>query len=309
MKSEVTVYLSCSTEVAERASRFACERYLENGFPVLLFGSAKAHAGISAPSQVILNSKISRGYSFNIIDSSIIEKISQPFNRLNSLSLSILMGLQESEAYQLDLVFKIADFQQREIKSIYNLQSCVAWLIANFFELPSWYGQLSLNSLSNIQKKLFILIKYSNLFAEGSFSFADLRSKDYLGYGVCNLIDTDQLSQEKVNFILACLLEVKAEEKPALVIENLQNFEILELISKQQAFSSVSITTSRHVVLPMNVQVINADNTELLCRSELSTKKTIEVEATSINESNTIPKIGALLWNKAASVIQGNSRS
>ena len=312
MLNKINLYLSNSNIGAQKASRYACERFLEVGQPVLLLGSSSFHSGITSPADsVILSSKISRGYSFNLLNQNIISKISSLFEELSAQALGILLGLREVETQQLELALNISKSQQRQISNINHLQAMLAWLTENYFELPSWYGRINLNSLAMLQDEIFELRKYEHLFSNENFSFSELPSKDYLGYGVCNLIDSDKIDKTTLTFIIANLINLQSSTKPALVIENAQNITgfqdggLLELLSKQNVFSSISITANGRTKVPADIELIDADKTQLICRSDLkspqriisSLKNQISKESRPSENANHLGALG-ILWGK-----------
>ncbi|MEL7100317.1 MAG: helicase HerA-like domain-containing protein [Pseudomonadota bacterium] len=150
-------------------------------------------------------------------------------SEMGPLLLSQLLELTEAQEGILNIAFRLADEEALPLLDLKDLQALLVWIGENRGELSLRYGNVSVQSIGAIQRRLLVLENQggTKLFGEPALDLADLMRTDDAGRGMVNILASDQLmSAPKLyaTFLLWLLSELFEElpevgdpEKPKLV--------------------------------------------------------------------------------------------
>ena len=150
-------------------------------------------------------------------------------SEMGPLLFSRLLGLNDTQAGVLTLVFKIADDGGLLLLDLKDLQAMLQYVGTNAKEYQTQYGNISAASIGAIQRGLVSLEQQGGdiFFGEPALNLDDLMQTDTDGRGVVNILAADQLIQSPrlyATFLLWLLTtlfehlpEVGDQAKPKLV--------------------------------------------------------------------------------------------
>jgi uncharacterized protein len=150
-------------------------------------------------------------------------------SEMGPLLFSRLLGLNDTQAAVLTLVFKLADDQSMLLLDLKDLQAMLQFVGEHAKELQTQYGNISAASIGAIQRSLLALEQQGgdHFLGEPALNFNDLIQTDTNGRGVINILAADKLIQSPklyATFLLWLLTElfeklpeVGDPEKPKLV--------------------------------------------------------------------------------------------
>ncbi len=148
---------------------------------------------------------------------------------MGPLLLARLMELSEAQEGILNIAFRLADEQGLPLLDLKDLQALLVWVGENRAELALRYGNISVNSIGAIQRRLLVLENQgaNKLFGEPALELSDLMRLDAEGRGRINILASDKLMGAPrlyATFLLwllselfETLPEVGDPEKPKLV--------------------------------------------------------------------------------------------
>ncbi|WP_422049759.1 helicase HerA-like domain-containing protein [Shimia sp.] len=148
---------------------------------------------------------------------------------MGPLLLARLMELSEAQEGILNIAFRLADEQGLPLLDLKDLQALLVWVGENRAELALRYGNISVNSIGAIQRRLLVLENQgaNKLFGEPALDLSDLMRVDAEGRGRINILASDKLMGAPrlyATFLLwllselfETLPEVGDPEKPKLV--------------------------------------------------------------------------------------------
>jgi DNA helicase HerA-like ATPase len=148
---------------------------------------------------------------------------------MGPLLLARLLGLNDTQAGVLTIVFKVADDQGLLLLDLKDLRALVQYIGDNAAQFKTQYGNVSTASIGAIQRGLLTLEEQGadRFFGEPMLDIADLMTRDEYGRGTINILAADQLynSPKLYSTFLLWLLaelfeqlpEVGDVEKPKLV--------------------------------------------------------------------------------------------
>ncbi|MBO9395965.1 DUF853 family protein [Shimia sp. R9_2] len=148
---------------------------------------------------------------------------------MGPLLLARLMELSEAQEGILNIAFRLADEQGLPLLDLKDLQALLVWVGENRVELALRYGNISVNSIGAIQRRLLVLENQgaNKLFGEPALDLSDLMRVDAEGRGRINILASDKLMGAPrlyATFLLwllselfETLPEVGDPEKPKLV--------------------------------------------------------------------------------------------
>jgi len=296
------------------ACRLIAEGYSSKGIPCLVFTNGNRFSGIAKPNTAQLknNKKLTRGFpTSNINLDTLIEKdFFFSVETLGSDVIGATILCNQEEQQQLNTIFSIAREQQRELTSLQNLQSTLAWALNNIDALPSWHGTLEENTLEKIQEKLLLALSSLDHESFGSeyFPLQQFYKKDYSESGFIHLFDT-QISSKGIQFALLSLLGIlkklaecpEENEKLAIIIAEprlSRNFpsqmyySILKLLSLRGARVHFCFTYQEdadYQLVDISKQIINSNTEKFLTarsQSEPFTSKVRKRKSIQINRES-----------------------
>lgn len=150
-------------------------------------------------------------------------------SEMGPLLLSRLMELTEAQEGVLNIAFRLADEKGLPLLDLKDLQSLLVWLGESRDEIALRYGNVSVNSIGAIQRRLLVLENQgaSKLFGEPALDLADLMHVGADGRGQINILAADKLMGAPrlyATFLLWLLSELFEElpevgdpDKPKLV--------------------------------------------------------------------------------------------
>lgn len=114
---------------------------------------------------------------------------------MGPLLLARLMELSEAQEGVLNIAFRLADEQGMPLLDLKDLQALLVWVGENRAELALRYGNISVNSIGAIQRRLLVLENQgaSKLFGEPALELSDLMVTDPDGRGRINILASDKL--------------------------------------------------------------------------------------------------------------------
>lgn len=132
---------------------------------------------------------------------------------MGPLLLSRLLELSEAQEGILNIAFRIADEQGMPLLDLKDLQALIVWVGENRAHLSLRYGNVSVQSVGAIQRRLLVLENQggADLFGEPALDLADLMRTDGSGRGMVNILAADQLMQSPrlyATFLLWLLSEL-----------------------------------------------------------------------------------------------------
>jgi uncharacterized protein len=148
---------------------------------------------------------------------------------LGPLLLGRMLGLNETQAGVLQLVFKMADDNGLLLLDAKDLRSMLIWVGENAKEITTSYGNVSAASIGAIQRGLLTLTEQGadQFFGEPMLNLDDLIQTDGNGRGMINILSADKLLNAPrlyASFLLWMLSELFEKlpevgdlEKPKLV--------------------------------------------------------------------------------------------
>ena len=148
---------------------------------------------------------------------------------MGPLLLSRLMELTEAQEGILNIAFRLADEQGLPLLDLKDLQALLVWVGENRAELSLRYGNVSVQSIGAIQRRLLVLENQggAKLFGEPALDLGDIMMTDRAGRGRINILAADKLMGSPrlyATFLLWLLSELFEElpevgdpDKPKLV--------------------------------------------------------------------------------------------
>jgi DNA helicase HerA-like ATPase len=111
------------------------------------------------------------------------------------LLLSRLLELSEAQEGILNIAFRIADEQGLALCDLKDLQALLVWLGENRSTLSLRYGNISVQSIGAIQRRLMVLENQgaNRLFGEPALELSDMMRTDTDGRGRINILAADRL--------------------------------------------------------------------------------------------------------------------
>lgn len=148
---------------------------------------------------------------------------------MGPLLLSRLLELSEAQEGILNIAFRLSDEQGLALLDLKDLQALLVWVGENRKELSLRYGNVSVQSIGAIQRRLLVLENQGGhlLFGEPALELSDLMRTDPDGRGRINILAADKLMSSPrlyATFLLWLLSELFEElpevgdpDKPKLV--------------------------------------------------------------------------------------------
>jgi DNA helicase HerA-like ATPase len=148
---------------------------------------------------------------------------------MGPLLVSRLLELSEPQEGIVNIAFRIADEQGMPLLDLKDLQALLVWVGENRNELQLRYGNVSVNSIGAIQRRLLVLENQggTQLFGEPALALSDIISTAPDGRGRINILASDKLMGSPrlyATFLLWLLSELFEElpevgdpDKPKLV--------------------------------------------------------------------------------------------
>ena len=148
---------------------------------------------------------------------------------MGPLLLSRLMELSEAQEGILNIAFRLSDEEGLPLLDLKDLQALLVWVGENRAELSLRYGNVSVQSIGAIQRRLLVLENQggAKLFGEPALALDDLMTTDSKGRGRINILAADKLMNSPrlyATFLLWLLSELFEElpevgdpDKPKLV--------------------------------------------------------------------------------------------
>ena len=114
---------------------------------------------------------------------------------MGPLLLSRLMELSEAQEGVLNIAFRVADEQGLPLLDLKDLQALLVWVGENRTDLALRYGNVSVNSVGAIQRRLLVLENQGGhlLFGEPALDLADIIHVGADGRGQVNILSADKL--------------------------------------------------------------------------------------------------------------------
>ncbi len=111
------------------------------------------------------------------------------------LLLSRLLELSEAQEGILNIAFRVADEQDLLLIDMKDLQALLVWLGENRSTLSLRYGNISVQSIGAIQRRLMVLENQgaNRLFGEPALELSDMMRTDTDGRGRINILAADRL--------------------------------------------------------------------------------------------------------------------
>ncbi|WP_137700466.1 helicase HerA-like domain-containing protein [Marimonas lutisalis] len=148
---------------------------------------------------------------------------------MGPLLLSRLLELSEAQEGILNIAFRLADEEGLALLDLKDLQALLVWVGENRAELSLRYGNVSVQSIGAIQRRLLVLENQggAQIFGEPALELSDMMLTDKAGRGRINILAADELMQSPrlyATFLLWLLSELFEElpevgdpDKPKLV--------------------------------------------------------------------------------------------
>ncbi|PSL19431.1 helicase HerA-like domain-containing protein [Shimia abyssi] len=148
---------------------------------------------------------------------------------MGPLLFARLLELSEAQEGILNIAFRLSDEQGLPLLDLKDLQSLLVWVGENRAELALRYGNISVNSIGAIQRRLLVLENQgaNKLFGEPALELSDLMRTTADGRGQINILAADKLMAAPrlyATFLLWLLSELFEElpevgdpDKPKLV--------------------------------------------------------------------------------------------
>ena len=148
---------------------------------------------------------------------------------MGPLLLARLLELTEAQEGILNIAFRLSDEHGMALLDLKDLQALLVWVGENRTDLALRYGNISVNSIGAIQRRLLILENQgaTELFGEPALDLSDIMSLDQDGRGRINILAADKLMASPrlyATFLLwllselfETLPEVGDPDKPKLV--------------------------------------------------------------------------------------------
>lgn len=148
---------------------------------------------------------------------------------MGPLLISRLMELSEAQEGILNIAFRVADEEGLPLLDLRDLQSLLVWVGENRQELSLRYGNISVQSVGAIQRRLLVLENQggAQFFGEPALDLTDIMRTGADGRGQVNILAADKLMGSPrlyATFLLWLLSELFEElpevgdpEKPKLV--------------------------------------------------------------------------------------------
>ncbi|WP_373050043.1 helicase HerA-like domain-containing protein [Thalassovita aquimarina] len=114
---------------------------------------------------------------------------------MGPLLISRLLELSEAQEGILNIAFRLADEQGLPLLDLKDLQALLVWVGENRANLSLRYGNISVQSVGAIQRRLLVLENQggAKLFGEPALELADLMRTDLDGHGRINILAADKL--------------------------------------------------------------------------------------------------------------------
>ncbi|MEM8581011.1 MAG: helicase HerA-like domain-containing protein [Pseudomonadota bacterium] len=111
------------------------------------------------------------------------------------LLLSRLLELSEAQEGILNIAFRVADEQELLLIDLKDLQALLVWLGENRGQLSLRYGNISVQSIGAIQRRLMVLENQgaNRLFGEPALELTDMMRTNTDGRGQINILAADRL--------------------------------------------------------------------------------------------------------------------
>lgn len=134
-------------------------------------------------------------------------------SEMGPLLLANLLELNEAQEGLLYVAFRIADEQGMLMLDLKDLKAMLIWMGDNARELRSEYGNISIQSIGAIQRRLLVLEEQGgdSFFGEPALELRDLMQVDFSGNGVISLLDATRLAAESPRLYSAFLLWILSE--------------------------------------------------------------------------------------------------
>ncbi|SHH74594.1 helicase HerA-like domain-containing protein [Marivita hallyeonensis] len=148
---------------------------------------------------------------------------------MGPLLISRLLELSEAQEGILNIAFRVADEEGLPLLDLKDLQSMLVWLGENREDVSLRYGNISVQSVGAIQRRLLVLENQggADFFGEPALELRDLMRTDANGQGQINILAADKLMGAPrlyATFLLWLLSELFEElpevgdpDKPKLV--------------------------------------------------------------------------------------------
>jgi DNA helicase HerA-like ATPase len=116
-------------------------------------------------------------------------------SEMGPLLISRLLELSEAQEGILNIAFRLADEQSLPLLDLKDLQALLVWLGENRGELSLRYGNVSVQSIGAIQRRLMVLENQgaAQFFGEPALDLADIMRTDAEGRGMINILAADKL--------------------------------------------------------------------------------------------------------------------
>jgi DNA helicase HerA-like ATPase len=134
-------------------------------------------------------------------------------SELGPLLFSRLLGLNDTQAGVLQIVFKIADDRGLLLLDLKDLRAMLSWVGEQASEVKNEYGNISGATVGTIQRQLLVLEEAGGdkFFGEPGLRLEHLLQKDFSGNGVIGVLDASQLMTDPriyTSFMLYLLSEL-----------------------------------------------------------------------------------------------------
>ncbi|MDU8926904.1 helicase HerA-like domain-containing protein [Alisedimentitalea sp. MJ-SS2] len=148
---------------------------------------------------------------------------------MGPLLLSRLLELSEAQEGILNIAFRLADEEGLPLLDLKDLQALLVWVGENRADLSLRYGNVSVQSIGAIQRRLLVLENQggAKIFGEPALDLGDIMMSDQHGKGRINILAADKLMGSPrlyATFLLWLLSELFEElpevgdpDKPKLV--------------------------------------------------------------------------------------------
>lgn len=148
---------------------------------------------------------------------------------MGPLLISRLLELSEAQEGILNIAFRLADEEGMPLLDLKDLQALLVWIGESRKDLSLRYGNISVQSIGAIQRRLMVLENQgaAQFFGEPALELADLMGVDASGRGKVNILAADKLMSSPrlyATFLLWLLSELFEElpevgdpDKPKLV--------------------------------------------------------------------------------------------
>ena len=169
---------------------------------------------------------------------------------MGPLLLSRLMELSEAQEGILNIAFRLSDEVGLPLLDLKDLQALLVWVGENRAELSLRYGNVSVQSIGAIQRRLLVLENQggAKLFGEPALALSDLMLTDSTGRGRINILAADKLMNSPrlyATFLLWLLSELFEElpevgdpDKPKLVFFFDEEHEYFAKASEKAGFGA-----------------------------------------------------------------------